>query len=121
MNIIFGKENIASVDTKYIVLELDTIRILPMDKEITAYCLVEHIAVNDLPRVQEMKNLHTNLMENYKKKDWNYCQQAMEHLIGFWGGEVDTFYGELQARIADFVETDPGSDWNGVVNKVVAG
>ncbi len=119
MNIIFGTEHIASVDSKYIVLELDTVRLQPIGKEVTAYCLVEHIAIPDMPRVESMKNLHENLLINYRKKDWNFCEQALEHLMGFWGGELNTFYGALQARIAEFQQLDPGEDWDGVIDKML--
>ena len=119
MNIIFGTENVANVDSKFIVLELDTIRLLPIGKEVTAYCLVEHVAIPDMPRIESMKDLHVNLLKNYKNRDWNFCIQSLEHLVGFWGGEVDTFYGALQGRIAEFVKQDPGDEWDPVIDKIL--
>ena len=117
MNIIFGKENLSAVDEKYTVLELDTIRVLPVDQVVTAYCLIENIPIQNLPKVESMQDLHKNLLINYRKRDWNYCEQALEHLIGFWGAEMDTYYTTLNQRIAKYIEQDPGESFDGIIEK----
>jgi hypothetical protein len=117
MNIIFGKENLPEVSEKYTVLELDTIRILPVDQLVTAYCLVENVPIQNLPKVESMRNLHENLLVNYRKRDWNYCTQALEHLVGFWGDEMDTYYTTLNQRIAKYIEQDPGESFDGIIEK----
>ena len=53
----------------------------------------------------------------YRKKDWNFCEQAIENLVGCFGGELDTFYAELQSRINHFKENDPGEDWNSKIKR----
>jgi hypothetical protein len=120
MNIIIEPEKLPELQAKYTVLELDTIRILPENKMVTAYCVIENIPIPDLPRVENMKNLHENLIVNYRKRDWNYCAQALEHLVGFWGGEADSFYQDLSQRIAKYIEEDPGESWNGIIEKYTA-
>jgi hypothetical protein len=117
MNIIFGRDQALSLAAKYTVLELDTIRIKPSDTEITAFCVIESMPIMDMPKVESMKNLHENLLAEYKKRDWNYCIQALEHLSGFWGHEVDTFYDSIRARIQEYSESEPGDDWDGVINR----
>ncbi|CAB4138187.1 hypothetical protein UFOVP328_380 [uncultured Caudovirales phage] len=117
MNIIFGKENLPEVDEKYTVLELDTFRILPVQQLVTAYCLVENIPIQNLPKVESMRDLHENLLINYRKRDWNYCEQALEHLVGFWGSEMDTYYTTLIQRIAKYSEQDPGELFDGIIEK----
>ena len=118
MNIIFGRENLSSVDEKYTVLELDTIRIMPVNHVVTAFCLVENIPILNLPKVDSMKNLHENLLINYRKKDWNFCTQALEHLVGFWGDEMDTYYNSLKQRISTYTEQDPGDTFDGIVERL---
>lgn len=118
MNIIFGRENLSSVDEKYTVLELDTIRIMPVNHVVTAFCLVENIPILNLPKVESMKNLHENLLINYRKKDWNFCTQALEHLVGFWGDEMDTYYQSLNQRISAYIEQDPGDEFDGIVERL---
>lgn len=117
MNIIFGRENAVALADKYTVLELDTIKITPDGPTLTAFCAVENIPLMDMPKVESMKALHENLLINYRKKDWNYCTQALEHLVGFWGHDLDTFYDSISSRIATYSESDPGEDWDGVVVK----
>lgn len=121
MNIIIDPNQVKELEEKYVVLELDTLKLVPGDQTVTAYCVVEHVPVMDLPQVESMKDLHKNLLVNYRKRDWNYCTQAIEHLLGFWNGEVDSFYQDLMSRIAKYIEQDPGENWDGMVEKHVVG
>lgn len=116
MNIIFGRENAQAMAEKYTVLELDTIK-APNGQEIVAFCAVETIPILDLPRVDSMQSLHENLMINYRKRDWNYCTQAIEHLMGFWNHELDTFYTSISGRISEYLENEPDELWTGVIDK----
>lgn len=111
MNIIFGRDNAVAMREKYTVLELDTFH-LPDDQEIVAFCAVENIPLLELPKVESMQSLHENLLINYRKRDWNYCKQALEHLMGFWNHELDTFYQDLLNRIDSYDDTsDDTWDW----------
>lgn len=116
MNIIFGRENIGTLAERYTVLELDTIK-LPDDREITAFCVVENIPINHLPQLESMRNLHENLLLNYRKRDWNYCTQALEYLKGFWNHELDTYYDNLQSRIDKEIELGDNEGWDWKINK----
>ena len=115
MNIIFGRDQAAAMSSRYTVLELDTIRL--GEQELTAFCVIESMPILDMPKIESMKNLHENLLIEYRKRDWNYCTQALEHLTGFWNHEVDTFYDNLKARIDSYIENDPGDEWDGVIEK----
>jgi hypothetical protein len=119
MHIIFGQDQADIVRENHTVLELDTFRFLPQDVVQTAYTVVENIPIEDLPKLSFQKELHHNLMENYRKGDWNFCEQAIEQLIGAFGGEVDTFYADLQTRINNYKENDPGEYWNPVIDRIV--
>jgi hypothetical protein len=117
MNIIFGRDQALALSQKYTVLELDTFRVHPLNTKITAFCVIESMPIMDMPKVESMKNLHENFLAEYKKRDWNYCMQALEHLSGFWGHEVDTFYNSIRARIQEYSESELGDDWDGVINR----
>jgi hypothetical protein len=117
MNIIIEPEKLPELKSKYTRLELDTVRVLPENKTFTAYCVIENIPIPDLPRVGNLKELHANLIVEYRKKNWNYCTQALEHLMGFWGGEADSFYQDLNQRIAKYIEQDPGESFDGIIEK----
>jgi hypothetical protein len=115
MNIIF-KTHAPNIDEKYIVLDLDTFS-LPDGSVHTACCVVENIPIAELPLTQSLKELHTNLIDNYGQRNWNYCEQAIEHLMGKWGGELDSFYDELSTRIQQYQQEEPGPDWTPIIIK----
>jgi hypothetical protein len=115
MNIIF-KKNSAEIDQKYTVLDLDTFS-LPDGSVHTACCVIENIPITELSRVDSLKELHANLIVNYGKRDWNYCEQALEQLTGRWGGDVDTFYTELKKRIARLKTMNLDDSWTPIIAK----
>jgi hypothetical protein len=118
MYIIFGDTQVQEVSKKYTVLELDTVRFAPSGTTATAYAVVENIPIEDLPKLSFQQDLHKNLMENYRKKDWSFCDQAIENLVGAFGHELDTFYVELQSRINNYKDNDPGEDWDFCIKKL---
>lgn len=117
MNIIFGRQNAATLSEKYTVLELDTIRISNSGPELTAFCVIESVPILNMPKLDKMKELHANLLIEYRKQNWNYCEQAMEHLRGFWSSELDTFYDNLTERINFYKDNEPAEDWDGIIVK----
>jgi hypothetical protein len=121
MYIIFGKELADQAGEKYTVLELDTIQLEPNSTCVPSYCLVEkeQIPLAEIAQMEHYIKLHHKLMENYRRKDWNFCKQALEHLHGRWGGTVNSFYDTLTTRINQFQQADPGNDWNGVLKKYI--
>jgi hypothetical protein len=46
------------------------------------------------------------MLDGYKRKDYNFVTQCIEHLTGQFGGEVDTFYDELLRRINEAEKAD---------------
>ena len=115
MNIIF-KDNAKEIQEKYTVLDLDTF-LMPDGAVHTACCVVENIPITELSQTPSLKELHSNLIENYAKKNWSYCEQAIEQLVGKWGGELDSFYAELQTRINHLKTQDLDDSWTPVISK----
>jgi hypothetical protein len=111
MHIIFGNDEAKALQNKYTVLELDTFQFKGTDLKIPAYCIIENINIGDLPELERTKLLHAELIKNYKIQNWSFCLQALEHLIGKWGGELDTFYQDLSARVNTHINNPPGTDW----------
>lgn len=99
MHIILGDQVTEEVASKYIILELDTFQVQNKDQAISAFCLVENIPVNELSQADQFRDLHAQMIKNYKQGNWNFCEQAIEHLVGRWNGEVDSFYHEISNRI----------------------
>lgn len=117
MHIIFGKDEALQLKNKYTVLELDLIQFGQDGPVAPAHCVIENISILDLPRVQSMQTLHENLISNYRDRDWKYCLDALEHLQGFWGGELDSFYQSLRARIQPFLDNPPPENWSPIIQK----
>jgi hypothetical protein len=116
LNIIFGDKEAQQLSEKYIVLELDTVTIRG-SKPVPVFCLVENMPLEELPKAEKYKELHANLIENYRKRNWDYCLQAIAQLIGFWGEQVDSFYEILSARITGYKENEPDESWTGIIPK----
>jgi hypothetical protein len=119
MHIIFGKETADQLKNKYTVLELDLIQIQPDGPVLESFCVLDTDAVRleEVGTMSNLINLHTKLMENYRKRNWSFCEQAIEHLHGRWGGTINSFYDEISQRIAKYKHKDPGPNWNGVYEK----
>jgi|TARA_R110000868_G_scaffold307254_5_gene568706 hypothetical protein len=99
MQLIFGRENAEKLKERYTVLELETV-----EKEgtsIEVFCLIpgEKIGLPDLPTVDQWIKLHNDFLNGYQTNQYEYCRQCIEHLMGKFGGEVDTFYEEILTRI----------------------
>lgn len=119
MHIIFGQDQLNELESKYTVLELDTVRIPGQAEPITAYCVVEHIPLAELSNLENYKSLHSKLLKNYRLKNWKFCKDALEHLQGKWNREVDSFYKEIGDRIQK-LETDGVSDnWDGIIDRTM--
>ena len=116
MNIIFGKQESEQLRKKYIVLELDTITIKDCAPT-PVYCVVENISMEQLIKAEKYIKIHADLIENYKNRNWNFCEQAIEQLLGFWGGQVDSFYEILKTRLAEYIEHEPDKSWSYIVAK----
>lgn len=119
MHIILTEDNAKHLRDKYVVLELDLVRVDPKTDPVSAFCVVsfEDIQVNDIPHLERYTNLHQKLIENYRQRNWDFCEQAIEHLAGRWKGTVDSFYTEISSRIAKYKENDPGENWDPAINK----
>ena len=119
MYIIMGDEAAGLVSDKYLILELDTI-LYDADKDpVTSYCVIdnEHVPLTDINQIEPMTQLHSKMLENYRKRNWKFCLDAIEHLKGKFRGELDTFYDDLEKRCSVFQQFEPSQDWNGVLDK----
>ena len=113
MNIIFG-DAIKEIPDSFTILELDTFR-APNNVLQTAYCVVETIPLSEFATLEDYKKIHVDLMKYYREQQWNYCEHAIEGLMGRWNGELDSFYTNLLSRIMQFRENSPPADWDGFI------
>ena len=118
MNIIIGTQDAEKMSEKYTVLPLENLKWKshPEIPITTAYCLIETIPIPEMPKIKEQVDLHIKFYENYQKGDFNFCTNALEHLKGKWGNQLDSFYDILSDRIGKYKDTDL-SNWDPVVYK----
>ena len=69
MHIVYGKEQADRLKEKYTVLELDTVKVEEVDKNLTLFAVVdtEKLGVIDLPQLAQWVKLHEDLIRNLKK------------------------------------------------------
>lgn len=98
MQVIFGKENAEQLREKYTVLELETFDV--EGKQLETYCVIpaEKIAFSDITQLDQHIKLHCVFVDAVKTKNHKLCEDLYEHLIGKFGGELDSFYEEIKKR-----------------------
>ena len=116
MNIVLGSEFVKDIDKKYLILELDTFRVKDQEP-VTSYCLIDTSNIVDLLQYEQWSLLHSKLIENYRKQNWNFCNQALEHLSGKWRGQLDSFYDTMQTRVSDLSQKELPADWDGYIDR----
>jgi hypothetical protein len=113
-----GEELKQDIDSRYIVLELDTF--LFKDKDpVPSYCVIgiDSITLEEVGALDRWQDLHAKLMSNYKIGNWNFCNQALEHLKGRWKNQLDSFYNVMQSRITKLENEPLPAGWNGMIQR----
>lgn len=115
MYIIFGADKAEALreDEKYIVLELDTVK-MPDESIMTAFCVVEKVPLGELSQVPAHQTWHAEMLNDYRAKNWDQCIRSIDMLMGHFNGELDSFYKILRARVEKFKVEGPGPNWSGV-------
>jgi len=117
MNIILGEDAYNQVKDKFIVLELDTFCV--NNENHKSYCVLDasDIPLGEMPEIPLWQENHAKLIENWHKGDFNFCDQMLEHLMKRWGGHMNSFYSEVQARVNDLKDSELPGDWTGVIQR----
>lgn len=114
MNIIFG-DAVKQIPESYIILELDTVKVMPQDKKTKTYCIIEKASLEDFMNLEKNKFFHVRLLEQYRQQNWEECRSAIASLKGCWNGELDTFYEDIERRVEDYSVNPPSDDWDGTL------
>ncbi len=98
MNIVLTQAVANELKQKYTVLELDS---MPHpDGAIPAFCVlpVESIAM-EMNQLAENVELHETLIDAVKNNDCETAVKLCSQLQGKFGGELDSFYDEINLRV----------------------
>ena len=117
MQVIFGDEQKELVGDRFTLLELDTFMQEGMPKPITAYAVIgaDDLKLPDLFGIESLSKVHNTMLQEYRKKNWEFCRQAMEHLKGQWNGSLDSFYDILSTRISELEQSKLDANWDGIL------
>ena len=113
MYIIFGNQA-KDLSDRFTVLELDTF-VTAQGVE-TAWCVVENIPLADFATLDDYRKVHSDLMQAYRQRNWEYCRNAIGGLRGRWNGELDSFYDNLEGRVKQHEINPPAEDWDGTMS-----
>jgi hypothetical protein len=75
--------------------------------------VVEKIALSDFDKLEAYRKVHSDLLANYRAREWTYCEHAIEGLMGKWNGELDSFYSDLLLRVQAHRQNPPDVNWTG--------
>ena len=117
MNIVFGTEQLKALEDRYTILKLDTLQFGQGGPTATAYCIVESVPIPEMETLAEKKQLHEDLIQNYNNRNWDFCFEALNKLVGSWNKEVDSFYADMLARVHNFRDNPPDDTWSPVILK----
>ena len=101
MQVIFNRETAKELSERYTVLELETFEV--NGKFVETFCVIpaEKIALTEISTMEHTVKLHNQFLDGLRRKDYKFCMDLYIHLIGKFGGELDSFYEEVIKRTAD--------------------
>lgn len=98
MQIIWNPDVVEQMQKTQTLLELEEFDI--GERIVTTYCVIPaEKLVQDLPQLENYKLMHNGFLEAMKDHDLKLCRDISEHLIGRFGGELDTFYQAILERL----------------------
>jgi hypothetical protein len=119
MNIIFDSPQVELLRKRHLVLELDRFLLPNQTEPIKSYCVVEQIPITEINTADQYAKLHVELLEHFQKQNWKVCLDAIQLLLGRWGGELDSFYHNLYQRIVELQDQQLPETWTGIIDKTL--
>jgi hypothetical protein len=98
MQMIFNRVAAEELSEKYLVLELEPH--IVQDVVLETFCVIESdkIPITEVTLLDHWKKLHREFVQANKEKNGKLCRDLAEHLLGKFGGEVDSFYQVVISR-----------------------
>ena len=103
MQVIFSRQIADELRDRYTVLELETFDVQDQILETFFVVPAEKLILNDMPNLADNIKLHEEFAAQLKQKNYKYCAEAVEHLMGKFGGELDSFYEIIRERCKNHV------------------
>ena len=99
MQIVWDHQAVQELKKSHTVLELETFDANGIP--VTTYCVVpaEKIGINGFSSLDRYVELHAGFIKAFKDGNVELCKDCAEHLMGQFGGELDSFYTIILDRI----------------------
>jgi hypothetical protein len=100
MQIVWDHQAVQELKKTHTVLELETFNVNGIP--VTTYCVVpaEKIGLSGFTNLNNYIELHEGFIKALEEENYQLCKDISEHLIGQFGGELDSFYEEILKRTA---------------------
>lgn len=98
MDLIFGRENAEMLRDRYTVVELETVEKDGVTLDVFCVIPAERIALGEIANIEHTTKLHNEFVDAVKRKDTKFINELSVHLMGKFGGELDSFYEEILKR-----------------------
>lgn len=115
MHLISGRKNADAIDPKFVVLEIDTVRMEGQLHEL--FVAVETVPFKEVEFRDDNIARHAALVEDYRARRWADCLDKIKLLRGLWHEELDEFYNEIEQRAQLFLEVEPPDTWSYIIDK----
>jgi hypothetical protein len=97
MQIVWNQQAVEQLKNNHTVLELETFDVKGIP--VTTYCVVPaEKLMADIANLKNLTEIHAEFVRSYRTKNYKLCQDCAEHLMGRFGGELDSFYEEILSR-----------------------
>ena len=112
--IIVGSKTAMAVKEKFAILELDFIMVKGKKEPEVIYAIAGREDVAHSGRFQRLRNLTIEMLACYRSRHWEDALAAIERGRKSDDGQALTLlYNLYEARIRNYIENPPPSDWNG--------
>jgi hypothetical protein len=100
MNIIFDKSKLPpELDGQFVIFQLENINVNGTVLE--PYCVVETVKIpkTEIAMLDHWRKLHNEFLTAADQQNYKLCGDLAEHLMGKFGGELDSFYQVVCERM----------------------
>jgi len=110
MKVVFDKNLVES--DRYTFFELDTVMQPGLEQPVTLYAVIDELPLEEIIELDNLKELHSQLIGHYKMGDWHLIEDAVRPLMGKFKGELDSFYQNILDFSAESAKLN--KKWDGV-------
>ena len=115
MYVIPGKEAADTLADRYVVIELDAVRIKGTEEVTPIYTILETEKIFlKLEQIDNAVKMHNEMRDFYKAKNWAAAETAITWLKTQFGGELNSYYDIILDRINEYKNQELPDDWQGI-------